>query len=347
MSLSAPSSADRAARCGARGRGRSPPRSGARRSRSTAAAAPSSSSSAMQCGSRLRPDTSSRSASRRRACRAARPIRRASRYIAATWATNVFVAATPISSPARVNSTPSASRVACEPMTFVIASTVAPALAGEAHRGERVGGLAGLRDADHEVARRRPPGRGSGTRTRCPSRPGRAPTPRSRSGRPGRRGTRCRRRRRRSAGRSASTTSSIVPRSPRSTPSGARRAVGDRLGDRVGLLVDLLEHERLVAALLGGLLVPVDGLDRPRSTRRAVGGREARRRRGATIDDLVVLDDCTSRVWARKAGIAEARNCSPSPRPTISGHSLRARDEQVGLVGGDRDERVVAARARA
>ena len=38
----------------------------------------------------------------------------------------------------------------------------------------------------------------------------------------------------------------------------AQRAVGDRLGDGVGLLVDLLEHERLVAALLGGLLVPVD-----------------------------------------------------------------------------------------
>ena len=45
-------------------------------------------------------------------------------------------------------------------------------------------------------------------------------------------------------------------------------AVGDRLGERVRLLVDLLEHERLVAALLGGLLVPVDdrdlALDRPR-----------------------------------------------------------------------------------
>src|SRR4051795_9061186 len=32
----------------------------------------------------------------------------------------------------------------------------------------------------------------------------------------------------------------------------------------------------------------------------------------------------TLRVWARKAGIAEARNVSPSPRPTTSGHSLRA-----------------------
>ena len=32
----------------------------------------------------------------------------------------------------------------------------------------------------------------------------------------------------------------------------------------------------------------------------------------------------TRLVWARKAGMAEAMNCSPSPRPMISGHSLRA-----------------------
>ena len=53
----------------------------------------------------------------------------------------------------------------------------------------------------------------------------------------------------------------------------ADRAVGDRLGDGVGLLVDLLEHERLVAALLGGVGVPVDlvGLA---LERHAVGGQE-------------------------------------------------------------------------
>ena len=38
----------------------------------------------------------------------------------------------------------------------------------------------------------------------------------------------------------------------------ADRAVGDRLRDSVRLLVDLLEHERLEAALLGGVGVPVD-----------------------------------------------------------------------------------------
>ena len=46
--------------------------------------------------------------------------------MAATWDTNVLVAATPISSPARVYSTPSASRVAWLPMMLVTAMTLAP-----------------------------------------------------------------------------------------------------------------------------------------------------------------------------------------------------------------------------
>ena len=46
--------------------------------------------------------------------------------IATTCATKVLVAATPISSPARVKITPSASRVAWLPMMLVIASTLAP-----------------------------------------------------------------------------------------------------------------------------------------------------------------------------------------------------------------------------
>ena len=49
-----------------------------------------------------------------------------SRYIAATCAVKVLVAATPISSPARVNRTVSASRVAWLPMMLVSAITLAP-----------------------------------------------------------------------------------------------------------------------------------------------------------------------------------------------------------------------------
>ena len=41
--------------------------------------------------------------------------------------------------------------------------------------------------------------------------------------------------------------------------------------------------------------------------------------------------------------MAEAMKLSPSPTPTTSGHSLRAPTSTSGLVGGHRDERVVAA----
>ena len=46
--------------------------------------------------------------------------------MAATWLTKVLVAATPISSPARVKRTASESRVAWLPMMFVSARTLAP-----------------------------------------------------------------------------------------------------------------------------------------------------------------------------------------------------------------------------
>ena len=83
-------------------------------------------------------------------------------------------------------------------------------------------------------------------------------------------------------------------KSPRSIPSSARRALADRLGDGVGLLVDLLEHERLVALLLGGVGVPVD-LDDLALERLAVGGLELDAL-GAQDDDLVVLDVLDARV---------------------------------------------------
>ena len=51
----------------------------------------------------------------------------------------------------------------------------------------------------------------------------------------------------------------------------------------------------------------------------------------------------TRRVSRRNAGIAEAMNCSPSPRPMISGHSLAGADQQARLVGAHRHERIVAA----
>ncbi len=190
----------------------------------------------------------------------------------ATWQTNVLVAATPISRPARVNSTPSASRVACEPITLVIASTVAPALARLAHRRERVRGLAGLGDPDHEVA-------GTDDRVAVAVLGGdvhfdRHPRPfldRVAAHQAGVVGG--------SAGDDHHSLDigedRLVERARlvQIDAVAARNAIGDRLGHGVRLFVDLLEHERLVAALLGGLLVPVDLLDLARAPppRRASG----------------------------------------------------------------------------
>jgi hypothetical protein len=86
-------------------------------------------------------------------------------------------------------------------------------------------------------------------------------------------------------------------------------AVGDRLGQGVRLLVDLLEHERLVARLLGGLLVPVDALDLA-VQRRGVRGEELGAVRGdRTISPFSMY--CTSRVCARKAGRRRRRRSPP------------------------------------
>ena len=262
--------ADRPGRRGGRGRGRSPRRSGRAAVRSTAAVRPFASISSMQCGSRLRLGDELARGARPAACRAARRAAARAGTSTATWQTNVFVAATPISRPARVNSTPSASRVACEPITLVTASTVRAALAREPHGGERVRRLAGLRDADHEVAlahdrvavavlrgdvhlhRHARPlldrvaadqagvVRGAAGDDHDALDAGAAARRRSRRGRRGRRR------------RARTVRSAIVS------------------ATRVGLLVDLLEHERLVAALLGDVGVPVDALDR--RARRGVAG---------------------------------------------------------------------------
>ncbi len=76
-----------------------------------------------------------------------------------TWHTNVFVAATPISRPARVNSTPSASRVAWEPIMFVTASTVAPR-----SRARRIAASVSAVSPDWEIPMTRSPGPMIGSR---------------------------------------------------------------------------------------------------------------------------------------------------------------------------------------
>ena len=98
---------------------------------------------------------------------------------------------------------------------------------------------------------------------------------------------------------------------------------GDGLAERFGLLVDLLEHEVLVAALLGGLGRPVDGRDR--SFERAAPSTSVmvtpHGRRSATSPSS---RNTIWSVWARIAATSEARKLSPSARPTTSGTLWRA-----------------------
>ena len=101
-------------------------------------------------------------------------IHRPSRYMAATWLVKVFVAATPISSPARVRSTESASRVAWLPCMLVSATTCAPR-----SRASRIAASVSAVSPDCVMPITRSSGptrdRGSGTRRRRPSRPARGP----------------------------------------------------------------------------------------------------------------------------------------------------------------------------
>ena len=246
--------------------------------------------------------------SARRSCRASAARRSASRYTTTTCATKVFVAATLISRPG----------------------------AGEEHAVGVAGGLRAHHVGDRQRPWRRARARDA-VRPACPpSRPtARSPMTRSpgpttgiavavlggdvrldRDARPaldrvarrsGRRGSavpqatiddplRPRRR----------SSSSIAPRSPRSDAvARAHGAIDDRLGEHVGLLVDLLEHEGLVAVLLGHRPRP----SRPASPARSTGGRRPAELDAVVAhdDDLAVLDQLdASRVWARNAGMAEA-----------------------------------------
>ena len=139
---------------------------------------------------------------------------------------------------------------------LVTASTVAPLLARQPHRRQRVGGLARLGDPDHQVV-------GADHRVAVAVLGGdvhldRDPRPlldRVAADEPGV-----------VAGAAgddhdpADAGDQLRRELELGEVDGVERgqAVGDRLGDRVGLLVDLLQHEGRVAALLGRVLVPGD-----------------------------------------------------------------------------------------
>ena len=160
------------------------------------------------------------------------------------------------------------------------------ALAREPHRGERVGGLARLRDPDHEVAlaQHRVAVAELGGDIHL-DRPPRPPFDRVAADEAGVVGG--------PAGddHDAPDVLEELVRDAEVLELDAVRAepAGERLRHRVGLLVDLLEHERVVATLLGLVLVPVDLVDLTLE-RRAVGRDEARALRGDR-DDLAVVDE--------------------------------------------------------
>ena len=98
-----------------------------------------------------------------------------------------------------------------------------------------------------------------------------------------------------------------------------------RVGHRGGLLGDLLEHEVLVAALLGGRQVPVD--------MKGAGTRVIRV--AVKVGDAVAVggdrrptwswpSSTASRVYSMNAATSELTNISPSPTPNTSGVERRA-----------------------
>ena len=117
-------------------------------------------------------------------------------------------------------------------------------------------------------------------------------------------------------------------------------AIGDRLGDRIGLFVDLLEHERLIAALLGGVLVPVDRLHGP--LERLTRGRGDHDLVGPQDDDLVVVEELHAPRLPQERGHGRGDELLSLAAPDDQ-RALPARsDEHVGLVEAHRHECVVS-----
>ena len=117
-------------------------------------------------------------------------------------------------------------------------------------------------------------------------------------------------------------------------------AVADRLADRLGLFVDLLEHERLVAALFGNLVVPVDRLDVLVLDLPSV--REEARALRRDRHDLPLVDQLHASRLAeeRRHGRGEEHLAVADPDDE---RALPPRaDEQIGMAVVNDDERVVA-----
>ena len=118
-------------------------------------------------------------------------------------------------------------------------------------------------------------------------------------------------------------------------------AVADRLGDGVGLLVDLLQHERLEAGLLGALVVPVE-LDQLALDRAAVvGAHEPGAVRGDR-DEVAVLREVHLARLAQEGGRVRGEEGLATADADDERALMARADEQARVVAVDRDEGEVA-----
>jgi hypothetical protein len=118
-------------------------------------------------------------------------------------------------------------------------------------------------------------------------------------------------------------------------------APADRLGDGLRLLVDLLEHERLVAALLGGLEIPVDLGRRVLERLLAVGPREDGAF-GRDRDDVAVVDQLHHLRLGQERGDRRREEHLAFADADDERALLPRPDEQSRVVVVDDDEREVA-----
>src|SRR5688500_5754183 len=107
-------------------------------------------------------------------------------------------------------------------------------------------------------------------------------------------------------------------------------AVADRLRDGLRLLVDLLEHERLVAALLGAFVVPVE-LEGIVLDDRAVGAGE-RGAGGGDLDDVAVVWELDAPRLAEEGGSVRSEEHLALADTDYERRLMACRDEQVGVL---------------
>ena len=215
-------------------------------------------------------------------------------------------------------------------------------LAGELHRGDRVARLARLRDPDHE---------------RAPVEHGIAVDPLRRDvvldgyARPlldrvaARDGSVVRRAGGEDHDAAQHPQRGVVDAEPVELEPAVAHAIADRLGDGFGLLVDLLQHERLEARLLGALVVPVE-LDELALDRAAVLGPQERGAVARDRDEVAVLGEVHLARLAQERGRVRGEERLAAADADHERALMPRADEEPGMVAVDRRRTRNGPRAR-